>query len=280
MKKAVSACAFALLLLTGCSAADARSAAAPPSAIPTPAGDAADPASATSAGIATGQAGAAPSAPETEEQTCTRLMGEEATGPLYRSIQTVRVSEGTFGFQPSTPEGTRALHDTVLAAAETAPEDMGQQLRELSAGTEGALQAEGRSGGAVNFDPFGWSKAASDLLARCAPYEPAGTGMPAAPELVSLEAVGARFPGYPLVVDASSLDFRPAGWLSGKLVDGRVVALAPGLYAPYEPSVPELAAYYTVSDGVSGDAAMKQTVFPGSGAAGTFASVPAGTQEP
>lgn len=270
MKKAVSVSALALLLLTGCTAAaEAKPEGSVP---PSPAGPAAAPA--TSA--------ARPSpAQETEEQSCAKLMGDGGSGPLYKSIQLVRISDGTFSFQPSSPENTEKLHKTVLAAADTAPEDIGVLLTALSAGTENALQVAGGKGSQpVNFDPFGWSDAASQLLTRCAPYEAASAGVPAAPDLGSPEAVGARFPGYPLVVDAASVDYRAGAWLEDKLADGRVVALAPGLYAPHDPNVTDLGAYYASSDGVSGDTAMKQTVFPGSGAAGAFAGITAGSQEP
>ena len=269
MKKAVSVSALALLLLTGCTAAEAQPEGSVP---PSPAGPAA--ASATSAA-------AQPPAQQTEEQSCAKLTGSGGSGPLYKSIQLVRISDGTFSFQPSTPENTEQLHTTVLAVADTATEDIGVLLTELSAGTENALQVAGGKGSqSVNFDPFAWSDAAGQLLTRCAPYEAASAGVPAAPDLGTPEAVGARFPGYPLVVDAASVDYRAGAWLDGKLIDGRVVALAPGLYTPYDPAVPDLGAYYASSDGVSGDTAMKQTVFPGSGAAGAFAGVTAGSQEP
>ncbi len=208
-------------------------------------------------------------------------MGADGGGPLYQSIQLVRISDGTFGFQPSAPENTEKLHKTVLTAAETAPEDIGVLLTQLSSVTESALKAaKGQGAAAASFDPFGWSEAAGQLLTRCAPYEPPAPSVPAAADLGSPETVGARFPGYPLVVEASSVDYRAGAWLGGKLVDGRVVALAPGLYAPYDPAVPDLASYYEGSGDVSGGAASKQTVFPGSSAAGAFSGVVAGAQEP
>ncbi|MBF4992688.1 hypothetical protein ITX31_00995 [Arthrobacter gandavensis] len=271
MKKAVFVSALALLLLTGCANAEAQpEAAAPPSSS----------AAGTAAPAATA-ARAAPAARETEEQACGKLLGADGSGPLYQSIRLVRISDGTFGFQPSTAESTDRLHQTILAAADTAPEDIGTLLTQLSAGSASALQVAGGPGAAaVTFDPFGWSEAAGQLLSRCAPYESAAPNVPSAGDLDSLEAVGARFPGYPLVVEAASVDYRAGAWLGGKLVDGRVVALAPGLYAPYNPDVPDLASYYEGSGAASGDTAMKQTVFPGSGAAGTFTGIRSGTQEP
>lgn len=263
MKKAISIPALSLLLLTGCAAADAEpeAVAPPPSATPS--------------------APVSPAAQDTEEQACTKLMGTDGSGPLYESIRLVRISDGTFGFQPSTPEKTERLHQTVLAAADAAPEDLGALLTDLSSGTAGALQvAESSEGWSVYFSPEGWSAAAGQLLSRCAPYEPAAASVPAGADLGSPDAVGARFPGYPLVVDASSIDYRAGAWLAGKLADGRVVALAPSLYAPYDPAVPDLGSYYAGSGEVSGDSAVKQTVFPGSSAAGAFTGVTAGTQEP
>lgn len=162
MKKAISIPVLSLLLLTGCAAADAEpeAVAPPPSATPS--------------------APVSPAAQDTEEQACTKLMGTDGSGPLYESIRLVRISDGTFGFQPSTPEKTERLHQTVLAAADAAPEDLGALLTDLSSGTAGALQvAESSEGWSVYFSPEGWSAAAGQLLSRCAPYEPAAASVPA-----------------------------------------------------------------------------------------------------
>lgn len=82
-----------------------------------------------------------------------------------------------------------------------------------------------------------------------------------------------------MVVNASSVDYRVAAWFSGSLMDGRLVALAPGLYGPYNPDVPDLSLYY-VSTAVAGDSAMKQAVFPGSGGTASWSGVRPGTEEP
>ena len=79
-------------------------------------------------------------------------------------------------------------------------------------------------------------------------------------------------------MNVSSLDYRIANWFDGKLIDGQVVALAPGLYAPYNPNVSDLGTYYE-SGGVAGDSAIKKAVLPNAGGA-TWPRVLPGPEEP
>ncbi len=99
--------------------------------------------------------------------------------------------------------------------------------------------------------------------------------MPAAD---TADKTSAANPGYPVIVDAGSLDYRVAAWFGSRLADGRVVALAPGLYSAYDPARPDLQSYY-VPDNAVGDSIMKQIVFPGSGKSATWAGVSPGPQE-
>jgi hypothetical protein len=70
------------------------------------------------------------------------------------------------------------------------------------------------------------------------------------------------FPGFPLIVDVSTIDGRVAGRFEGELVDGRVVALAPGVYTPYNPTVPNPVAYLDAA--TAGDCGMREQFFPNS----------------
>ena len=84
------------------------------------------------------------------------------------------------------------------------------------------------------------------------------------------------FPGFPLIVDVGTIDHRVAGSF-GELADGRVVALAPGVYAPYNPTVPNPLAY--LSGPSAGDCVMREQFFPTS--EGTcWNGVPTGAAEP
>lgn len=85
------------------------------------------------------------------------------------------------------------------------------------------------------------------------------------------------FPGYPLIVDISTLDRRIRNWLEDKVVDGQVVALAPGVYTPFNPNVPDLAGY--LSGPSSGDCIMRNTYFPSSGGS-CWDGVQKGSAEP
>jgi hypothetical protein len=85
------------------------------------------------------------------------------------------------------------------------------------------------------------------------------------------------FPGFPLIVDLATIDSRVAGWYEGDLVDGRVVALAPGVYTPYTPTVPNPLAYFNAA--TAGDCAMREQFFPNS-AGSCWNGVQPGAAEP
>jgi hypothetical protein len=91
-------------------------------------------------------------------------------------------------------------------------------------------------------------------------------------------SVPAKFPGYPLIVHAATLDYRVAAAFEGKTVNDQVVALAPGLYTAYNPNVPDLLAYYD-HVGVYGDSAMKKSYMPETGGS-LWAGVLPGPEEP
>ncbi|WP_312179564.1 hypothetical protein [Arthrobacter sp.] len=209
-----------------------------------------------------------------EKEACLGLLGTDGKGPLYQAISIVRISDGTYSVGGGSTEAS-LLNDKVQAIAKRAPQDMGPLLDELST----AMKSNGQPAAAGTFDPYTWSSAVAELLTRCAPHETGGEAVPVAPALSAEGGISAVYPGYPLLVNAASVDYRVAAWFDGRLVDGQVVALAPGLYAPYDPNVPDLAAYY-VSNRVAGDGAMKRTVFPDSGAAASWSGVRPGTEEP
>ena len=71
---------------------------------------------------------------------------------------------------------------------------------------------------------------------------------------------GAVFPGYPLIVDIKTIDPRVTNWLKDTVVDGQVVALAPGVYASYNPAIKDLTKYIYLPN--FGDCAMRQIYFP------------------
>lgn len=260
MRKTAAVPVLALLLLTGCT--NAGSAASPQTASP----------SAPSVPSAGQSAEADEAAEATEEQTCSELLGTGGRGPLYQAISLVRIEDGTFGFAGS-PDAAGSVDETLRGLAADAPPVLDPQLAELAQAMGGVLAlAEPSTGAAVTFDPFAWTDTIGDILSVCARYE-VGLAKPAA------EGASAAYPGYPMVVNASSVDYRVAAWFSGSLMDGRLVALAPGLYGPYNPDVPDLSLYY-VSTAVAGDSAMKQAVFPGSGGTASWSGVRPGTEEP
>ncbi|MCC3267018.1 hypothetical protein [Arthrobacter gengyunqii] len=260
MRNAVAVPALTLLFLTGCGAA-----AAEPGALP-----------------ASGSATAAPSAEtvsrDSEEQTCAKLLETNGEGPLYQSIYLLQVGDGTSGFGGSV-ETARTLGQEVHGIAGRAPHDMEAPLEELASPMDATVQRAENPDAVWSVTIETWQSAVAELLTRCAPHETGAAASPAVPAPVTADTTSAAYPGYPLIVDAASLDYRVAAWFSGRLIDGRVVALAPGLYAPYDPNVPDLSSYYT-ADRVAGDGVLKHIVFPGSGSAATWSGVGPGSQEP
>ncbi|MCC9195192.1 hypothetical protein LOC59_16275 [Arthrobacter sp. zg-Y916] len=254
MRKTAAVPVLALLLLiTGCTNAESEAVASP-----VPASPSASPSSATAVEA-------------TEEQTCSALLGNDGKGPLYQAISLVRIGDGTFGFAGS-PDAVGPLDETLRGIAADAPSAMAPQLKELTQAMGGVIALAEKPSGAATFDPYAWTGTIGEILSVCARYE-AGVAVPPA------DGISTAYPGYPLVVDAASVEYRVAAWFSSRLKDGRLVALAPGLYGAYDPDVPDLSGYY-VSPAVAGDSAMKQTVFPGSGGTASWSGVRPGTQEP
>ncbi len=92
------------------------------------------------------------------------------------------------------------------------------------------------------------------------------------------EQKASQFPGYPVLVELSSLDSRVASSLEGQTAEGKAVALAPGLYTAYNTQFRDLDRYYQ-DPVLYGDQMMMQEHFPMS--PGTFwGGVQPGSQEP
>lgn len=105
------------------------------------------------------------------------------------------------------------------------------------------------------------------------------TPSPASPT-PSLSAAVAKYPsgdavlpGYPVLVNTSSLDYRPASAIK----TDKAVAVAPGVYAAYSPTQTNLEAYLRLPN--DGDCAVRAQYFPRVG--GTcWNGVPPGSEEP
>ena len=73
------------------------------------------------------------------------------------------------------------------------------------------------------------------------------------------QSISQRFPGFPRIVGTASVDDRVASWFS---TNSQLVELAPGIYTPYNPNVPNLPLYVETAP-VSGDCIMKSDLFSG-----------------
>ncbi|MEX5296116.1 hypothetical protein QYM41_12635 [Kocuria sp. CPCC 205268] len=110
--------------------------------------------------------------------------------------------------------------------------------------------------------------------------EPTSPIPPAAedPDSALATALKEQFPGYPVVVDLSSIDDSVATTMESMTDDGKAVALVPGLYAAYNSHFTDPDKYYETSN-VFGDQMMKEEYLPDTGGS-IFPGVQAGSQEP
>lgn len=99
---------------------------------------------------------------------------------------------------------------------------------------------------------------------------------PVTPDSSTLvKKIRSTYPGYPLVVDTGSVDYRVA---SSFETSPQLVALAPGVYTSYNESVTELDVYVDEAP-VSGDCTLINSLFADRGGS-CWDGVKAGTQEP
>lgn len=96
-------------------------------------------------------------------------------------------------------------------------------------------------------------------------------------KIMKNEKSDAVFPDYPLIVDIKTIDQRVANWLKDTVVDGQVVALAPGVYTSYNPAIKDLTKYLKLPN--FGDCAMRQIYFT-STSGSCWNGVQKGTSEP
>lgn len=265
MKKIGAVSAVALLLITGCSS------------------DTEEPEPKTS--TASASASSKTSASETlqsasEEEICQELLGTNSDGPLYETVFLITDPEKkTDGM--ATIATARRLNEEIQVLAEASPKLLRPLVRNVASPLEDIIGLTDQTRTTAEMDVEVWKQHTTNVLNLCAPSETNTGGnepAPAAPATTKADEINALYPGYPLLVNVSSLDYRIANWFEGKLVDGQVVALAPGLYAPYNPNVPDLETYYE-SGGVAGDGAIKEAVLPNAGGA-TWSGVLPGPEEP
>lgn len=155
MRKTAAIAALALMLVTGCSAA----------------AEEAKPTAAAAAASATAKPSAtpAPSAQDSIEESCGKLLGTDGKGALSQAGYVVRISGGTYSFQ-GPAESARALNEQLRFIARTTPEEMDAQLNVLLSSMGKAIQMIENPGPGSAFDMFAWQDAIADLQGTCAPY--------------------------------------------------------------------------------------------------------------
>ncbi|WP_217432829.1 hypothetical protein, partial [Pseudarthrobacter oxydans] len=213
-----------------------------------------------------------------EKTACTQLLGTDSDGPLFGVVSLVTEldseSDGA-----AVVEKARLLDEEVSGIGEHAPDNLVPLLAALSGPMDDIIGLADGTQTSSDLNLPAWKAAATELLTLCGPYD-RGPGSRAAPAPTKSKAdeISAAYPGYPLIVNVASLDWRVRSSLEGKLVNGQVVALAPGLYTPFNPNVRDLKSYYE-SGSVTGDSAMKNAVLPNMGGS-TWSGVLPGSDEP
>lgn len=96
------------------------------------------------------------------------------------------------------------------------------------------------------------------------------------PESALVQTIKQKFPGYPLIVPVSSLDFRVANAFQSVT---QVVALAPGVYTAYGPASSDPDVYLDQAPSVDGDCMMIKTFFSDRGSS-CWNGVNRGSAEP
>lgn len=270
MKRTAAIPALALLLVTGCGASHAApdlkaAESASPSSSPSPSAE-------TIALLS-------------EEQACVKLFGQKQDGPLFETVTFLQAfydDPETATADPAFSINVHRLNAELQNIVEVAPPQLQPHLDDFVLPMSEISDMLNGIDGTTLSELDDYKVAGKDLILQCGPFDPspetaADAGAEAATSPLA-EKIKAQFPGYPLIVNAGSLDYRVAAAFEGKTVDGQVVALAPGLYTSYNPHVTNLESYYE-SGGVYGDSAMKEAYMPNTGGA-TWPGIFAGPEEP
>jgi hypothetical protein len=104
-------------------------------------------------------------------------------------------------------------------------------------------------------------------------YEPEDPTIQRSTDVLRYPSGDAVLPGYPVLVDTATLDFKLSDWIATE----QAVAVAPGVYVAYSPAVPTLADY--LDEPVDGDCVVIDKFFPETGSTCWNGVVPS-PQEP
>lgn len=223
--------------------------------------------------------------PISTAETCDQIAPESGDGLLTDAIDFAQKATGDGDIDDELVTQARSLVDSYDPIIATAGDELRGELEMVADFPRGIVEAVDSGQSSIDLQPDDFKTGASVLVIKC--MNDTATGQanePTAEETSTVEEsslaaeLKEQFPGYPVLVDSTTLDYRVAAAFERTGNTGQVVALVPGVYAPYNPNVPELDKYYE-GGGVYGDSMMHKEYLPD--LPGSFWSgVQPGAQEP
>lgn len=208
--------------------------------------------------------------PISTAQTCEQIAPDGGDGPLTEAVDFAQNATGDGDIDDELLTQARdviADFDPVIATAGT---ELRPELEKVADFPRGIIEAVESGQSSIDLQPEDFKAGASVLVVECMNDGNAVTpaedeDAPAEEDESALAAeLKAEFPGYPLLVDATTLDYRVAAAFERTGHTGQVVALVPGVYTAYNPNITDLDKYYDGS-GFYGDTMMHKEYLPGSG---------------
>lgn len=206
--------------------------------------------------------------PVSTEETCDQIAPDHGDGLLTETIDFAQTATDTDNIDDEIVTDARELVAAYDPIIDTAGQEVRANLEQVAGFPRSIVEAVDSGQGSIDLDADDFKAGAAPLIIQCM-NDPAATeeATAAATEETPVEesSVAAelkdQFPGYPLLVDAATLDYRVAAAFERTGHTGQVVALVPGVYAPYNKNIPALDKYYE-GGGVYGDSMMHKEYLP------------------
>lgn len=209
-------------------------------------------------------------------ESCEEIAPNGGDGILTEAVDFAVAATEDDDLDSAVISDARDLVDKLDPIIETASINVREDLEKVADFPRGIVESIDSGKSSLNLDPTDFKAGASALADRCM----ASDAVVAAPEPTVTsplaEELKEEFPGYPLIVDVSSLDYRVANAFTMTGHTGKVVAVIPGVYAAYNPNIPNLDKYY--EGPFYGDSMMAKEYLQGGGS--YWGGVLPGTQEP
>ena len=210
-------------------------------------------------------------------ETCEQIAPDGGDGLLTEAVDFAQDATGDGDIDDELISQARSVVDDLDPVIATAGSELRPELEKVADFPRGIIEAVESGESSIELEPEDFKAGASVLVVECMndgnsvssaedELEPVEEDVAPLEEEESALAAGLKdeFPGYPLLVDATTLDYRVAAAFERTGHTGKVVALVPGVYTAYNPNIADLDKYYEGS-GFYGDTMMHKEYLPGSG---------------